>query len=187
MTQLISSDQGASPAAAPCNDSSTVAGEPVDAQYPVPSGAAHAYSMLSIAANALATAAGAPPPPSAAPTSASQGIQYTGPWIAGALYGVVPAGPLTMIPDNGEHWLRNFLHLVPDVRPNMPAVCGPWWELDHQFSSLMTGETFRSAPLSVGLLETWEELLAAEHTGIPMGYGVVRGRVQGASVASVQK
>ncbi|KAJ7168775.1 hypothetical protein C8R46DRAFT_1033946 [Mycena filopes] len=100
MTQL-SPDQGAASTAAPCTDSGAA---PTDAAYPVPSGAAHAYSMLSIAANALATAAGAPPQPSPAVTSASSGIQYTGPWIAGALYGVVPTGPLTPIPDNGERW-----------------------------------------------------------------------------------
>ncbi|KAJ7169408.1 hypothetical protein C8R46DRAFT_1217109 [Mycena filopes] len=104
MTQLTA-DQSASEMAAPCTG--TTASPPTetpDASYPIPSGAAHAYSMLSIAANALASAAGAPPPPSPAPTSASQGIQHQGPWIAGALYGVVPTGPLTVIPDNGEHW-----------------------------------------------------------------------------------
>ncbi|KAJ7983072.1 hypothetical protein DFH06DRAFT_1318531 [Mycena polygramma] len=37
-----------------------------------------------------------PPPP--------HGIQRTGPWIVGELYGVVPAGPLAMIPDVGEKW-----------------------------------------------------------------------------------
>ncbi|KAJ7184778.1 hypothetical protein C8R46DRAFT_1208961 [Mycena filopes] len=104
MTQLTP-DQGAAPAAAPCTDSPAAApADTGEAQYPVPTGAAHAYSMLSIAANALATAAGAPPQPSPAATSASLGIQYTGPWIAGALYGVVPTAPLTMIPDNGERW-----------------------------------------------------------------------------------
>ncbi|KAJ7038542.1 hypothetical protein C8F04DRAFT_1179560 [Mycena alexandri] len=70
----------------------------------IPSGAVQAYSMLSIAANVLATAAGAPPQPSPVTTLASQGLQFTGPWIAGAVYGVVPGGPLTMIPDNGERW-----------------------------------------------------------------------------------
>jgi hypothetical protein len=28
----------------------------------------------------------------------------TGPWVAGAIYGVVPAGPLAIVPDNGEKW-----------------------------------------------------------------------------------
>ncbi|KAJ7116754.1 hypothetical protein C8R46DRAFT_1239369 [Mycena filopes] len=102
MTQL-SPDQGAS-TAAPSPDSGASGQQSADSQYPVPNGAAHTYSMLSIAANALATAAGAPPQPSPAPTSASAGIQYTGPWIARALYGVVPTGPLTPISNNGKHW-----------------------------------------------------------------------------------
>ncbi|KAJ7035429.1 hypothetical protein C8F04DRAFT_1258981 [Mycena alexandri] len=110
MTKL-SSTQGASATEAPSVASATDGGPaPIvddalaSGLAQVPGSAAQAYSMLSLAANALATAAGSPPQPSPAPTSASQGLQYSGPWIAGAIYGVVPDGPLQVIPDNGERW-----------------------------------------------------------------------------------
>ncbi|KAJ7615092.1 hypothetical protein DFH06DRAFT_1343946 [Mycena polygramma] len=32
------------------------------------------------------------------------GLQMSAPWVAGALYGVVPAGPLALVPDRGEKW-----------------------------------------------------------------------------------
>lgn len=35
---------------------------------------------------------------------ARTGVQYTGPWIAGEVYGIVPDGPLDMVPDQSERW-----------------------------------------------------------------------------------
>ncbi|KAJ7654565.1 hypothetical protein DFH06DRAFT_1329829 [Mycena polygramma] len=32
------------------------------------------------------------------------GLQMSAPWVAGALYGVVPEGPLALVPDRGEKW-----------------------------------------------------------------------------------
>ncbi|KAJ7079328.1 hypothetical protein C8R43DRAFT_951858 [Mycena crocata] len=31
-------------------------------------------------------------------------IRRSGPWVAGEIYGVVPTGPLILVPDNGEKW-----------------------------------------------------------------------------------
>ncbi|KAJ7601287.1 hypothetical protein DFH06DRAFT_1353504 [Mycena polygramma] len=45
-----------------------------------------------------------PAPPAGMTPTGRAGIQRTGPWIAGELYGVVPAGPLATIPDIGEKW-----------------------------------------------------------------------------------
>ncbi|KAJ7440411.1 hypothetical protein B0H11DRAFT_2253031 [Mycena galericulata] len=79
-----------------------------------------AWQLLSQAAHAMATASQAPAPavaPAAtpvapapvAPASVSPfgpggGIRMTGPWIAGEIYGVVPTGPITAVPDNSEKW-----------------------------------------------------------------------------------
>ncbi|KAJ6463777.1 hypothetical protein C8R47DRAFT_1224945 [Mycena vitilis] len=46
-----------------------------------------------------------PPAPPAPPAQASTGgIRFTGPWLAGVIYGVVPGGPLATVPDDGEKW-----------------------------------------------------------------------------------
>ncbi|KAJ7811361.1 hypothetical protein B0H13DRAFT_2383927 [Mycena leptocephala] len=54
-------------------------------------------SQVSHPAIAVAAAAAATAP-------ATAGVRMTGPWVAGAIYGVVPAGPLAIVPDNGEKW-----------------------------------------------------------------------------------
>ncbi|KAJ7490195.1 hypothetical protein B0H11DRAFT_1912208 [Mycena galericulata] len=75
-----------------------------------PGNQGQAWHLLSQAANAMAAAAA--PAPAASQVPAAQGpvaptnggIRMTGPWIAGELYGVVPTGPLTTVPDNAEKW-----------------------------------------------------------------------------------
>ncbi|KAJ6551554.1 hypothetical protein B0H19DRAFT_1264213 [Mycena capillaripes] len=103
MTNLLQSQAAATPdnVAAPWTTSSTAAAQPIVAASP--GSAAHAFHMLSVAANALAAAAPAETPvgvPAPAPT----GIQYHGPWVASAIYDVIPTGPLATVPDNGEKW-----------------------------------------------------------------------------------
>jgi hypothetical protein len=51
------------------------------------------------AADSAAAAAAAPAPAVVVPF-----VQSTGPWIAGSLFDVIPAAPLTAVPDNGEKW-----------------------------------------------------------------------------------
>ncbi|KAJ7036227.1 hypothetical protein C8F04DRAFT_1181507 [Mycena alexandri] len=92
------------------SDASTEAEDNVQAPKK-PLSLAEAFQMLSIAAEAVSHAAAAAavvaaaPPPVDAPVSiAGSAVQSTGPWIAGSLYNVVPAGPLTAVPDNGERW-----------------------------------------------------------------------------------
>ncbi|KAJ7607447.1 hypothetical protein DFH06DRAFT_1347483 [Mycena polygramma] len=76
-------------------------------------GAADAYRMLSQASAVMAATldgapASSPAPPSSpdaptpAPWTAPRGVQLTGPWVAGAVYGVVPAGPLAVVPEANQ-------------------------------------------------------------------------------------
>ncbi|KAJ7506696.1 hypothetical protein B0H11DRAFT_1903481 [Mycena galericulata] len=86
---------------------------------PAPANQGQAWQLLSQAATAMAVASQAPPAAQAplAPAPAQVpaagvtagpagggGLRMTGPWVAGQLYGVVPAGPLTPVPDNAEKW-----------------------------------------------------------------------------------
>ncbi|KAJ7662256.1 hypothetical protein DFH06DRAFT_1325574 [Mycena polygramma] len=43
-----------------------------------------------------------PDAPTPAPWTAPRGVQLTGPWVAGAVYGVVPAGPLAVVPEANQ-------------------------------------------------------------------------------------
>ncbi|KAJ7116095.1 hypothetical protein C8R44DRAFT_880468 [Mycena epipterygia] len=43
-------------------------------------------------------------PPVSTPRSQPAFVRMTGPWVAGTLYGVVPAAPLAAVPDNNEKW-----------------------------------------------------------------------------------
>ncbi|KAJ7496070.1 hypothetical protein B0H11DRAFT_2227075 [Mycena galericulata] len=90
-------------------------------QPPVTTDQGQAWQLLSQAANAMAAATQAPsasdapapgvvqaqaPAPAAATAHPAHGggIRMTGPWVAGQIYGVVPAAPLTPVPDNSEKW-----------------------------------------------------------------------------------
>ncbi|KAJ7130578.1 hypothetical protein C8R44DRAFT_872366 [Mycena epipterygia] len=44
------------------------------------------------------------PPGNIHPSLAACLCRMTGPWVAGTLYGVVPAAPLAAVPDNNEKW-----------------------------------------------------------------------------------
>ncbi|KAJ6453450.1 hypothetical protein DFH09DRAFT_1351268 [Mycena vulgaris] len=67
---------------------------------PGPTTAPQVFHLLSHAANAVATTVNAATVPPAPPA----GISMQGPWVAGNLYGVVPGGPLTPVPDHSEKW-----------------------------------------------------------------------------------
>ncbi|KAJ7620617.1 hypothetical protein DFH06DRAFT_1341735 [Mycena polygramma] len=68
-------------------------------------------------AAAAAAAAAAPP---AAPTIV---LQSTGPWIAGALYSVVPAADLTAVPDDSEKW---YAITKGEISSRSATLTRPW-------------------------------------------------------------
>ncbi|KAJ6494918.1 hypothetical protein DFH09DRAFT_1337560 [Mycena vulgaris] len=69
---------------------------------PGPTTAPQVFHLLSHAANAVATTVNAATvSPCSLPPLASA---CRAPWVAGNLYGVVPGGPLTPVPDHSEKW-----------------------------------------------------------------------------------
>jgi hypothetical protein len=68
------------------------------------------------------------PAPASTPAPNNSFIQLAGPWIAGGLYGVVPAAPLTAIVDHNEKWFSitrgRYVGLTNNSAISLNAVSG---------------------------------------------------------------
>ncbi|KAJ7041935.1 hypothetical protein C8F04DRAFT_1176592 [Mycena alexandri] len=62
----------------------------------------HSLNAIASAANDLSDQVAVALPAPATPPATF--IRLTGPWIAGSLFGIVPAGPLAAVPDNNDKW-----------------------------------------------------------------------------------
>ncbi|KAJ7100988.1 hypothetical protein C8R43DRAFT_964000 [Mycena crocata] len=78
-----------------------VASAPV-AAAPVAAVPATYFDGANIGNTAVALAG--PPPAFSVVIPAPTSIRMSGPWVAGQIYGVIPHGPLSLVPDNGEKW-----------------------------------------------------------------------------------
>jgi hypothetical protein len=62
-----------------------------------------------------------------------------GPWTAGLLYGVIPNGPLTAVPDNGGKWFAitrgKYIGLTQNSAISLNAVTGISTGLSEKFSN----------------------------------------------------
>ncbi|KAJ7887723.1 hypothetical protein B0H13DRAFT_1888765 [Mycena leptocephala] len=88
-----------------------------------------------LVAAVLAVATLVPAPPSNAHVGAANSgsgpgsfLRTTGPWIAGALYSVVPQAPLAAVPDNGDKWFSitrgKYVGLTKNAAISLKAVTG---------------------------------------------------------------
>ncbi|KAJ7038824.1 hypothetical protein C8F04DRAFT_1255746 [Mycena alexandri] len=95
-------------------------------------------SLMPGGANAPAPAAPAAPAPPLGSAAASL-IRSTGPWAAGYLYGVVPPGPLSSVPDNGGKWFAitrgTYVGLTQNSAISLSAVTGVSTALTGKFSN----------------------------------------------------
>ncbi|KAJ7040188.1 hypothetical protein C8F04DRAFT_1178283 [Mycena alexandri] len=66
-------------------------------------------------------------------------LAFTGPWVTGTLYGVVPLAPLTAIPDNNEKWFAitrgRYVGLTTNSAISLNAVTGVSSGLSNRLSS----------------------------------------------------
>ncbi|KAJ7429988.1 hypothetical protein B0H11DRAFT_2249989 [Mycena galericulata] len=169
------------PQTAPSAYPQYAAGAPVSPQFSVPSQAApapgdqgQAWHLLSQAATAMAAATQAPAPmqapaataaaavqvPAAAPAApaAGGGLRMNGPWVAGQIYGVVPAAPLTPVPDNAEKWYAITKGRYVGVTNSAAIADGAVSRVSH---SLRTGYSSQSEAI-----EAFNDALAMPHLGL---------------------
>ncbi|KAJ7030560.1 hypothetical protein C8F04DRAFT_1263681 [Mycena alexandri] len=110
---------------------------PGGANAPAPA-APTAPALMPGGANAPAPAAPTAPAPPLGSAVASL-IRSTGPWAAGYLYGVVPLGPLSSVPDNGGKWFAitrgTYVGLTQNSAISLSAVTGVSTALTGKFSN----------------------------------------------------
>ncbi|KAJ7707283.1 hypothetical protein B0H16DRAFT_1746504 [Mycena metata] len=73
------------------------------------------------------------------PTGDRDWLAFTGPWVTGTLYGVVPLAPLTAIPDDHEKWFAitrgRYVGLTTNSAISLNAVTGVPSGLSDRLSS----------------------------------------------------
>ncbi|KAJ7601973.1 hypothetical protein DFH06DRAFT_1343555 [Mycena polygramma] len=87
----------------------------------------------------LPTSAQAAAPPPFVPVPTNTFIRSTGPWNAGVLYSVIPAAPLSAVPDNGGKWHAitrgKYIGLTQNSAVSLNAVTGISTGLSQKFSN----------------------------------------------------
>ncbi|KAJ7022831.1 hypothetical protein C8F04DRAFT_1272129 [Mycena alexandri] len=87
-------------------------------------------------------------------------LAFTGPWVTGTLYGVVPLGPITAIPDSNEKWFAitrgRYVGLTINSAISLNAVTGVPSGLSERFNSQAEALQHFNAALAAHAIAVFE-------------------------------
>ncbi|KAJ7613328.1 hypothetical protein DFH06DRAFT_1146984 [Mycena polygramma] len=109
------------------------------------------------------SAQAAPAPPPFVPAPTNMFIRSMGPWTAGLLYSVIPAAPLTTVPDNGGKWhaitRSKYIGLTQNSAVSLNAITGISTGLSQKFSNQADALNYFNAALATSALAVFKALL----------------------------